>query len=205
MANALAWVSATAAAGGVLASDNFTRADLGDLGTSWDECTGESNVNGFNIVSNKAVPANVTEDSSETNNAVVWPNDQYSQVTLSTTGADGAGSGSGPTCRAATGATVTHYRAVGNASGYELIRANGGAGTSLSTGTGTTFTSGDTLYLQVKTNGANADWILKKNGVQFASGSDTSPIASGRAGIGHSSTSSAGAGQLSAWEGGSPP
>jgi hypothetical protein len=184
----------------VLASDTFVRANNADLGTAWDECTGESSSGGFDISANTAIPALTASDSSETNNSVSWPNDQYSQVTHSTTTANGVGAGSGPTCRAATGATRTYYRLVGNASGYEFGRKVAAAYTALSSGTGTTFTSGDTLYLEVKTNGANADWICKKNGTSFDSGTDTSPIASGRAGIAFSSTSTAAS--LSAWEGG---
>jgi len=185
----------------ILATDNFTRADAADLGTNWDECTGESGPDGLDIASNRAVASDVTRDSSETNNTVSWPDDQYGQVTFGTTSSDGVGAGFGPTCRAATGATRTYYRVVGNGSGYELGRKVAGTFTSLSSGAGTTFTSGDTLYLSIMTNGANADWVLKKNGSTFASGTDTSPIASGRAGVGHSSTSTSGNG-LSAWEGG---
>lgn len=184
----------------ILATDNFTRANSADLGTNWDENTGESGPNGFDISSNTAVPSDVAADSSETNNAATWPNDQYSEVTYATTGANGVGAGSGPSCREALGATLTYYRAVGNASGYEFGRKNAGPFTSLSSGAGTTFAPGDKLRLQVSTNGANCDWVLTKNGVQFASGTDTSPIASGRAGIAHSSVSTVAA--LSAWEGG---
>lgn len=184
----------------ILATDNFTRANNADLGTAWDECSGEPDPSGFNISANTAIPDNVGSDSSESNNSATWPNDQYAEVTYSATAADGAGAGSGPCCRKATGATLTHYRAVGNASGYELGRVVTGTFTSLSTGAGTTFAAADKFKLQVKTNGANCDWTLFKNGVSFASGSDTSPIASGRTGIGHSSTSTTSA--LSAWEGG---
>ena len=184
----------------ILASDAFVRANNGDLGTSWDECTGDATAGGFDISSNTAIPFSVGSDSSETNNAATWPNDQYSQVTLTNPTADGVGVGSGPMCRAATGATVTRYRLIGNASGYDFARFVAGAYTSLSSGSGTTFAATNTLYLEVKTNGANADWICKKNGTSFVSGTDTTPIASGRAGIGHSSSSTTAA--LSAWEGG---
>ena len=184
----------------ILASDTFVRANNADLGTSWDECTGEPQPGGFDISSNTAIPIAVSGDSSETNNAATWPNDQYSQVTLTNPTANGVGAGSGPVCRAATGATVTRYRLIGNASGYDFARFVAGAYTSLSSGSGTTFAATNTLYLEVKTNGANADWICKKNGTSFASGTDTSPVASGRAGIAHSGPSTTAA--LSAWEGG---
>jgi len=184
----------------ILASDNFTRGDNTDLGTAWDECTGETIPDGFDISSNTAIPSTVEGDLSETNNAASWPDDQYSQVTIATTAPIVVGAGSGPTCRAATGATKTYYRLVGNASGYELGRKIDGTFTSLSSGAGTTFAATDTLYLEVKTNGANTDWVLKKNGTTFASGSEATVIASGRAGIAYSSPSSVAA--LSAWEGG---
>lgn len=183
-----------------LASDNFTRANAADLGANWDECSGETFAGGFDISANTAIPGDLAGDSSETNNSASFPADQYSQVTLANPAADGAGAGSGPTCRAATGATVTYYRLVGNASGYELGRKVAGAFTSLASGAGTTFAAGDVLRLEVRTNGANCDWVLKKNGVQFAAGTDVTPIASGRAGCGHSSTSTTAA--LSAWEAG---
>lgn len=182
----------------ILASDNFTRANNADLGAAWDPNVNEGSGT-FTISSNTAVPSSLGGDLSETNNTVSWPNDQYAEVTLGTTAADGAGAGSGPTCREATG-SQTYYRLVGNASGYGFDRCVNGTFTILSSGTGTTFVSGDKLRLEVKTNGANADWVLKKNGAQFASGSDASPIASGRAGIGYSSTSTVAT--LLTWEGG---
>lgn len=184
----------------ILATDNFTRANNADLGTAWDENTGEAGPNGFDISANTAVPSNLGADSSETNNSVTWPDDQYSEVTYNATTTNGVGTGCGPTCREATGATLTYYRAVGNSDGYELGRRVTGTFTSLSSGAGTVFAAGDKLRLEVRVNGANCDWILKKNGVQFASGTDTSPIASGRAGIAHSSVSTIAS--LSAWEGG---
>lgn len=184
----------------ILASDNFTRANSTDLGTAWDPCTGEASANGLKISSNTAVAADPNFDSAETNNAATWPNDQYSECTFSSAPSDGAGAGLGVTCRAATGATVTFYRLVGHLGGYELGRKVAGVFTALSSGAGTTFTAGDKMRLEVRTNGANCDWILKKNGTQFASGTDTAPIASGRTGVANSSNTTTPA--LSAWEGG---
>lgn len=185
----------------ILGTDNFVRANNADLGTNWDENTGDSDPGGFNISTNTAIPNNRTQDSSETWNAVAAPNNQYAEATLGTTAADGVGAGSGVVCRSAT-AAKTFYRLVGNASGYEFGRVVAATFTSLSSGAGTTFTSGDKIKLETVTNGANCDWVLKKNGTSFATGSDTSPIASGRFGVGHSSTSSVGAGVLTGWEGG---
>lgn len=184
----------------ILASDNFTRANSADLGTNWDENTADPGTGGFDIVSNTASVANTGLDCSETYNAVSSPNDQYSECTFGATTADGLGVGCGVVCRSAVAAR-TYYRVVGCGSGYELGRSVAGTFTSLSSGAGTTFAVGDKLRLTVKTNGANADWALLKNGVQFASGTDTSPIASGRFGIGYSS-SAPNSFTLTAWEGG---
>lgn len=182
----------------VFATDNFTRADNASLGSPWNPNTGDSDAGGFKIASNTAQPDNVTQDSSEGNSAVTYPTDYYVEVTYGTTNADGVGAGSGPSAYQSITAK-TMYRAVGNASGYELFRFNAGVGTSLSSGSGTTFALGDKLRLEIRVNGANRDWVLKKNGVQFASGTDTSPLTtSAQAGIAHSSTSTTGA--ITFWE-----
>src|SRR5882762_5263768 len=184
----------------ILATDNFTRADNASLGSPWNPNTGDSDANGFKIASNTAQPDNVTQDSSEGNSAVTWPTDYYCETTYGTTNADGLGAGSGPSVYQSITAK-TMYRAVANASGYELFRFSAGTGTSLSSGAGTTFASGDKLRLEIRVNGANRDWVLKKNGVQFASGTDTSPLTtSAQAGIAHSSTSTTGA--VTFWEAG---
>jgi hypothetical protein len=179
----------------VLDSDDFNRIDNTDLGSEWDVCTGESGSTGLEIVSNTARGTkDAILDSSETFNATAAPNDGYSQVTYGATTAAGAGAGMGPTYRAATGATKTYYRAIGNASGWEMGKKVAGTFTSLGTGTGTTFTAGDTLRLTLSGTG----WSLSKNGAaDFASGTDSS-ISSGRAGIAYSSTD--GGTTVTAWE-----
>src|SRR5882672_4101376 len=105
----------------IFATDNFTRADNASLGSPWNPNTGDSDAAGFKIVSNTAQPDFVGSDSSEGNSAVTWPTDYYSEVTFGTTNADGVGAGSGPSCYQSITAK-TMYRAVGNASGYELFR-----------------------------------------------------------------------------------
>lgn len=184
----------------ILATDNFTRADNASLGSPWNPNSGDSDANGFKIASNTAQPDNVTQDSSEGNSAVTWPTDYYAEVTYGTTNANGVGAGSGPSVYQSITAK-TMYRAVANASGSELLRFNAGVSGSLFSSAGTTFASGDKLRLEIRVNGANRDWVLKKNGTQYASGSDTSPLTtSAQAGIAHSSTSTTGA--ITFWEGG---
>lgn len=180
-----------------LASDNFTRANSTGLGANWTANSHDGNPAGFDIISNTAQPHSTAGDSSDLYTGVASPNDQYSEVTFSATAADGAGTGSGPMCRCSTGA-LTYYRCIGNASGYQVAKAVAGSGTSLSSGTGTTFTAGDKLRLEVQ----GTTWRVFKNNVQFDAGTDSS-IASGDFGISYSSTSSSQANAgLSLWTGG---
>ena len=137
----------------ILATDNFTRANNTDLGTAWDENTGETGPNGLDISANKAIPSTLLSDNSETNNSVTWPDDQYVTVTFGATFADGAGSGLGGTLREATGATVTYYRFIGNSSGCEIGRKVNGGFTSLAVITSTTFASGPTRIIADRRSG----------------------------------------------------
>jgi len=180
----------------ILASDNFTRAANADLGANWDPCTG-ADYQPFNMgASNNAITSNTALDAMETNNAATWPNDGYVQATFWATETLAAGAGYGVVWRAATGATETHYRVVGNGSGYELGKYVAGTYTAIVNSTATTFASGDILRMEW----VGTAWTLKKNGTTFDSGTDAS-IASGRAGVVYSSTNDTAVG-LKAWEAG---
>ncbi len=181
----------------VLATDAFT-GSAGALGAQWNACTGETVTTGFNLDgSGNAIPsAGGGGDCSDTNNAVTWPNDQYSEVVLAASGANGAGAGCGVTCRAATGSTVTYYRLVGNASGYELGKKVAGSFTSLSSGSGTTFAATNNLHLEIQSTTLK----MMKNAVQFGGNITDSSIASGRTGIAYSSTD--GTTTIDSWTGG---
>lgn len=171
-----------------LAVADFTiRANSGDLGTDFDPNTHDTSASGLTIVSGATAPSSAGSDSSEVSNAATYPADQYAEVTYKATAANGAGSGTGPTCRA-TLAAATYYRAIGNASGYQCSRANANVFTSLMSGSGTTFAANDRFSLRVRTVGANALLELLKNGAVFDSVMDTTPLAAGSAGIGYSST-----------------
>jgi hypothetical protein len=169
-------------------TDNFTRANSTDLGTNWGECTEFAASLGFDISSNTAIPGDRTNDTSETEDSQTYPDDQWAEATFAAVSSAGVGSGAGVMCRAAQGSVNTRYRLVGCASGYELGKFVAEAFTSLSSGSGTTFAASDVIRLETVTSGANCAWTLKKNGTTFASGTDTSPIASGRPGVAHSST-----------------
>jgi len=180
-----------------LATDNFTRANSSDLGTAWDVCTGEI-PEGFDIVTNtaRADSTQLGADASETNNSATWPSNQYSETTLGTVSAAGLGAGYGPTCRAATGATVTYYRVVGCSSGWELGKKVAGAFTSI-TSSSTAVANGDIIKLEV--NGTSLK--VYKNGAQVGTTQTDASIASGRAGVAYSSVASS-SDTISLWSGG---
>jgi hypothetical protein len=179
---------------GALATDNFTRADGNDLGTAWDVQTGNTR---FGIASNRAAPSALGSDCAENNNSATWPNDQYSKATIGslTGGGNGTGSGIGVTCRAASGAN-TMYRAVGGTTpaGSEVGKSVAGSFTALF-GNATTWAAGDVIEIRA----VGTTISLYRNGSLVQSTTDSS-IASGRPGVGYSSTVTAGT--LSAWEGG---
>lgn len=174
-----------------LAADDFNRANSGDIGTAWDPNAGHSGA--WEVFSNKVRLTSGTRsgDGCETYNAVSAPNDQYIECALVQTSANGAGVGYGVMGRFSSSAK-TGYRLVGNASGWEIARFNAGSFTGLGSATSTTFAAGDVIRLELVTSGANCAWTVKKNGstVTGGTGTDTSPIASGRPGVGYSSTDS---------------
>lgn len=156
---------------GQLASDNFNRADAGTLGANWTTITGFTSLR---VTSNQAT----TDGDPQGNryNAVTWPANQYSQVTLKSFISVGAGKGFGVVARAATGAE-TAYLAFGNTSGLELYKVVATVFTQLGT-SATVPVVNDLLYIEAK--GTAIKVFL--NGVQKISVTD-SAIASGNAGL----------------------
>ena len=180
-----------------LATDNFNRADNADLGTAWDPMTGEGS---WSIVSNHAEPTSLLSDSSESNNSVTWPDDQYSQAKITTSGgSSGGGEGTGVAVRMSAVAR-TYYRAVVNAAATNNIEVGKVvAGTFTSLGfRSATWVSGDVLKMQI----VGTTIKIFQNGTQLGADITDSSIASGRAGISYSSQ--AVTGSLEDWEGGAP-
>lgn len=182
---------------GVLATDDFNRADTLNIGANWTDVPGEGD---FEIVSNEARPF-ANSDSGNLYTAITWPADQWSEVEIGSVVGNTLTAGCGVSCRGSI-SVRTHYRCVGNANGYRLIRRVSGAGTQLSAAATPTFATGDRLKLEVRTNGANVDWVILKNGLLVASGTDTSPITdAGSPGISFSGADSV-QGTINAWFGG---
>lgn len=181
----------------ILASDSMTYTngllDSAHTAGAWSITT---NLDVYNIASNIAVAGALANDSGAYYSGITWPNNQYAKCTLVATHADGAGVGYGVMVRLDT-AGSNYYRLVGNASGFELVKKVAGTTTSLASGTGTTFTAGDTIALQV----SGTTLTTYKNGVQFGSPITDAAVATGNAGLGYSSTSSASDGVIN-FEGG---
>lgn len=208
-------VFAAPAWAGVLATDNFNRADTGgtqveQLGSPTGNWTTNVSAHFLKVLTNAAQIIDPGSDGGERYSGITWPADQYAQVKLPVTTADaGAGRGHGPACRWDTGGAHTGYRLVMNASGYELCRmvagACSGSGASLSTGTGTKALGGETIRVECTGTGGTVTLRMFKDTVQFGgdiSDSSANRILSGAAGIGFSSTSGATA-NLDDFQGGS--
>lgn len=178
---------------GVLATDNFNRADVNPIGGNWTTVTSEG---AFKIVSNAVQPASLSADSTAYYNAVTWPNDQYAQVKV-TVNETTAGNGLGPCVRASASAN-TFYRVVADHAGsgnIELSKFIAGSYTQI-WGRTATFVNGDTLRLEVQ----GTTLRVYINGVQVGADATDSSIASGNAGLAYSSNTVSVSGDD--WEGG---
>lgn len=177
------------------ATDNFNRADSSDLGTNWSVQTGEG---AWKIVSNQAEPSSLEGDAVENYNAITFANDQYSEATIKAlTAAAGLGRGPGVACRCSTSAH-TYYRSIATTTvsgdNHELLKVVAGSYTSLATADAD-FAINDVMRIEAQ----GTTIRTKKNGTTQISVTDSS-IASGRGGVGYSS--SAESAQLDDWAGG---
>lgn len=177
----------------VLATDNFNRADQNPLATNW---TDAGDTSPLKLLTNQIVPSNVSNDCSAFYNAVAFPNDQYSQITMASAESGGGGQGGGPGVRMAT--SKNYYRLVGDkaaSTNWELAKKVAGTYTQIGTAT-QSWSDGDTIYIEIK----GTQIVTKKNGTGFGSWATDSSLANGKAGITYSSTSSTWA--CDNWEGG---
>lgn len=155
---------------GVLATDNFDRANNADLGANWDVLPSAT---ACQVSSNNCLFPG--DPAGESYNAVTWPNDQYSQVKITVFG----GNGPGAACRMST-SFLTCYVAYGSGAAFnnrfELYKIVSGVFTLL--GSGGTPATNDVVRCEAQ--GTTIRCL--QNGVQRVSVTDTS-IASGRAGV----------------------
>jgi hypothetical protein len=177
-----------------LGADSFQRAN-GSLTSPWVAVTG--NPADFRIASDKVTTSDLSADTAYLNSSATWSSNQYSSVVLSNPTASAANHGYGVVVRAQSSSN-SYYRLIGSAAGFELARWNNGVGTTISTGTGTTFANGDTLTLGV--NGTSLTCL--KNLVPFVGcGGTDSTLTGGSPGVAYSSTDSSGA-ALTSWTAG---
>jgi hypothetical protein len=173
----------------VVASDDFNRADNADLGAVWTPVG-----SALRITTNAAVFSSGNDaDSAETHTTTLAA-DHWAEAVIKSPIAGGAGQGYGVIVRASTGASFGYYRAVGNASGWELTEFNaGGFVGSLASGTSPTFADGDTIYLE-----AQGTTLVVKKGTTNGAGGTTvtttsdATLSGTLAGIGYSSSGGGG-------------
>lgn len=174
-----------------LRSDNFNRANETPLAGNW---TDPGSPVPFNLSGNVVVPsAPGANDSWAFYNAITWPDNQWSSAVLTCTGTVGGGAGVGLAVRLSNNTGPNGYRLVidhNATTNWTLSRFNSGVSSTLASGL-VTFTDGDTFTLQIVTAGANAFLTMFRGITQFSSFTDTSPIASGSAGLAFSSNETA--------------
>lgn len=163
-------------------TDDFNRANQSPMAGNWSQDAAAR----FNLVSNQVVITALPDDLWAYYNAWTNGDDQYSQISVTTTGS-GAGTGPAVTVRKATGATATYYRlALNDAGGFELGKIIAGAFTSLRTGS-VTYIAGQLLGLSVK----GTTLKIWYNGSQVGTDVTDAAISTGFPGLAYSSISTA--------------
>lgn len=179
---------------GVLATDNFNRADASPIGAPWTTQIGSQ---AMKIVSNACTPVSTSMDCGAYNTSASWPNDQYSQCKVTATGGASADLGIGPAVRCSTSAT-TFYRAVWNGAATNnitLTKAVAGSYTLIWTRTAT-ISAGSVLRIEAQGTAIR----VFVNGTQVGASTTDSSITSGSAGVQYSSAITTAS--LDDWEGG---
>jgi hypothetical protein len=167
----------------VLATDNFTRANAGNLGANWTDA-----IAGWSIVSNQA-SATASAPNLSGYSAILWPNDQYSQATAITVDAVG------PALRiSGIGSAATGYVLLVHSSFTQAFRLDPSFTFNSIWSDGTHWAANDVVYLQVQ----GSTFTVNRNGSFLATFSDAT-YSSGRSGIFGLPASS---GLLDAWSGG---
>jgi hypothetical protein len=176
---------------GVLATDNFTRAD-GPLTSPWGNQGFPAN---FRITSNICLVSSLIADDMYYNTTSGSLTNQWAAVILSAPTSAHNYSGYGPAVRVSN-AAQSGYGVSGCAAGWQASKYTTGTFAAIGSGLTPTFANGDELKIEV----IGSVLRYSKNGVQFFSISDTN-LASGYPGVWYSETDTAGAG-ISSWSAG---
>lgn len=157
----------------VLATDNFNRADSSSVGANWTTIPNNAN---HQISSNQALgPA---DPSADFYNAVVWPNNQYSQAVMVNAGNAALTEDNGPgLCVRAAAAANTMYFAMWNNHGIDLYSVVADSYANIGN-YDTAQANNDVGYLEAQ----GATIVCKQNGTTRITVTDSS-ISSGGAGL----------------------
>jgi hypothetical protein len=181
-----------------LASDNFQRADANPIGGNWTTGGGASNPQQLASHLVEATVNNATYCMSFWN-PIVWPNDQYSEVTLFNLGGPGTNY-IGAAVRMSSSAQTVYMGLVESGTQNLYIQKNVAGVVSNPAGPlATTVNVGDVFRLSA----VGTLVTFYQNGVQMLQATDAS-IASGSAGMMHfnAATGTFTSSQISAWAGG---
>jgi hypothetical protein len=175
---------------GVLATDNFTRAD-GPLSSPWGNAVFPAN---FRITSNVCLVSSLAADDMYYNTTSGSLTNQWASTVLSNPTAAHFYAGYGPAIRVSN-STQSGYAISGSQAGWQWIKYVNGTNTA-TTGTTPVFANGDSLKIEI----IGSSMRCSKNNVVFFSITDTD-LSSGYPGIWYSSVDSSGAG-ISSWAAG---
>lgn len=181
-----------------LASDDFNRADNTDLGANWNNISGSTGP--LTIFTNAVRWTAALDDGTEVyDGGIAWPNDQYSQCTVTGSGASGANPDTGPGVCVRGSAGTNMYRVCigfGASSGETgIAKFVSAAHTALGAFGTDGFVSGDVLRVEV----SGSTITVFRNGTQVEQRTDTS-ITSGNPGLSYSSVQ--GDSHMDDWSGG---
>lgn len=182
---------------GLRIADDFNRANANPIGAPWVTVTG---VSAMQITSNAGAPSTLASDcAARYDGGVSWNADQYSQAAITVTGTT-ANTGPFVSVRVSSTANTQYFLAAnkGGSNNVTLGKFVAGAFTQIWQRT-KAITDGDVIRLEVIGTTLRA-YI---NGVQLGADSTDASIATGAAGMGYSSTTTAAT--LDNWEGGSLP
>ena len=128
-----------------LAFDDFVRANAFTLGANWTNTEGS-----WEVFSNSAVVTSSGAGSYSSTywNAISWPNDQYSQITVNTIDSTGD-SPIGPAVRMSS-SSETYYWLLAFAGGLYIQLLNAGSYSNIAGPVAYTSNVGDVLYLEIR-------------------------------------------------------
>jgi hypothetical protein len=180
---------------GVLATDNFDRANVDPIAGNWSTQTNEGSMA---INTNHVVCAD-DQDRAINYNAITWPDDQYSQAAITASTGYAQDDGPGVGLRMSTSAE-TFYRIImrtGTTNNVSIGKKVTGSFTRIA-GRDITYAASTVLYGEVQ----GTTIIVKYGGVQAGASATDSSVTTGRTGLTFSSENASQTMTWDDWEGG---